>query len=105
MWSQTRTILKAPYSRLYRREQIGLISEASLPPIWFMQPRYGENPTKQAISITVALPSKGRHAHLTFILFVGVAICTGDAAMQMQCCVENYVTTDHQIRSLPSRQQ
>jgi hypothetical protein len=50
MWSQTRTILKAPWTRLCRREQIGRISGAKLPPACLMQPGYGENPTKQAIS-------------------------------------------------------
>jgi hypothetical protein len=32
MWSQAHTILKAPWARLCRREQIGRISGARLPP-------------------------------------------------------------------------
>jgi hypothetical protein len=48
IWSQARTILKAPWARLCRREQIGRISGARLPPAWLMQPGYGEKPTKHA---------------------------------------------------------
>jgi hypothetical protein len=51
MWSQTRTILKAPWARLYIREQIGRISGARLSPAWLMQPGYREKPTKQADSV------------------------------------------------------
>jgi hypothetical protein len=49
IWSQARTILKAPWVRLCRREQIGRISGARLPPAWLMQPGYREKPTKQAV--------------------------------------------------------
>jgi hypothetical protein len=40
MWSQARTILKALRIKLCRREQIGSISGARLPPAWLMQPGY-----------------------------------------------------------------
>jgi hypothetical protein len=46
--SQTRTILKAPWASLCRREQIGRISKARLSPACFMQSGYREKPTKQA---------------------------------------------------------
>jgi hypothetical protein len=48
MWSQVRTILKASWTRLCRREQIGHISGARLSPAWLIQPSYAEKPTKQA---------------------------------------------------------
>jgi hypothetical protein len=48
MWSQSRTIFKASWARLYRREQIGRISGARLPLAWLMEPSYREKPTKQA---------------------------------------------------------
>jgi hypothetical protein len=46
MWSQAHTILKAPWIRLCRCEQIGRISEAKLPSACLMQPDYREKPTK-----------------------------------------------------------
>jgi hypothetical protein len=49
MWSQARTIIKAPWVKFYKREQIGRISRARLPPTWLMQPGYREKPTKQAV--------------------------------------------------------
>jgi hypothetical protein len=55
MWSQARTILKAPWARLCRREQIGRIFGARLPPAWLMQPGYQEKPTKQAVRIFSSL--------------------------------------------------
>lgn len=48
MWSQSRTIFKTPWTRLYRYEQIDRISKVRFPLAWLMQPGYGKKPTKQA---------------------------------------------------------
>jgi hypothetical protein len=42
MWSQARTIRKAPWARLCRHEQIGRISGVRLPLAWLMQLHYRE---------------------------------------------------------------
>jgi hypothetical protein len=49
MWSQARTILKAPWTRLYMLEQIDRISRARLSPVWLMKSGYGEKPTKHVV--------------------------------------------------------
>jgi hypothetical protein len=78
IWSQARTIFKAPWARLCRREQIGCISGARLPPAWLMQPGYREKSTKQVVCAS-AWPV-GHIARLTtkhFCLFLSTKYVEG----------------------------